>query len=423
MEEVLGYETEQASPQEALQTAEEMRLLRLQTEVLIEEIRLMRQALQPSAEPAAEEAPPEEAPPRAPAPAPEAQAPPGLRQTGFPPVPASPVPQPLRSRGEAFEQQQAPPAAAAAAGPGATVRLVSAGFETGNAADFIVDGQRIELSGEWGRRGVNAVAIDPGTGQVLSRKVYDIWGNPAVENAQLAADLNGLSDGVVVLVALKDSGMENLEPATIQALQEVGSTISAPLGVREGYVLVGSKGGTALAESRGPRAEVEAVLPCAVELPTGPPPAPAAKAPPPSPFAAPAQTAGGPQAPAFPFAAPAQPAGVGQVPPPSPFAAPAQPARVPQAPPPPFAAPARPAAAPQAVPRPPPPQQQSPLPPFPVAPQPQAVGGQGGVTFSDAVAEQEADEQGEDWQEVVLMLERLQEKIQAKRLAGQRPSS
>ena len=61
------------------------------------------------------------------------------------------------------------------------------------------------------RRGLNVVVIDIAMGQILSAKTYDIWGNPVEENRRLAKDFRGIEEDNVVLVALKDSGLENLD--------------------------------------------------------------------------------------------------------------------------------------------------------------------------------------------------------------------
>jgi hypothetical protein len=236
---------------------------------------------------------------------------------------------------------------------------VSAGFDQGSLAQIYLRGRRIRTVGEAKGRGVHVVTVDPDVGQVLSAKSYDIWGNPQVENAQLSTDLNALSDGIVVLVALQDSGMENLDMKAIYALQDVGSTIERPLRMREAYALIGVKGGSALAESSGPRAEIEAEIPCEVSD------APPQQAPP--------RVAAAPPVPPPPMPPPPPP-------PRQPAPQPAPPAYVP----PPAAAPAT----------------------SPVQ-EPQE-------TISDGAS---ASAQGQSWQEVVLMLDKLQEKIRAKRLA------
>jgi len=173
----------------------------------------------------------------------------------------------------------ASPAPPRSPGTATSVRVVSAGYEDGNAADFYFDGRSFEITGASERRGLNVVIVDPSTEKVLSGKSYDIWGNPAAENLRLAADLRGLPEGQIVLVALKDSGLENIDNPALYALQGVGATIARPLGMREGYALIGIKGGRALAENQGPRVELEATLPCSVEAATGAPPRPPAAAP------------------------------------------------------------------------------------------------------------------------------------------------
>lgn len=365
MDEVFGR-TEPASPEDVEALVAEQRLLREQLALAAEEIRLLREALQTPA-PSTAEAPaatpssfpaapaPEPAPspvqrpaaaptssfPTAPAPAPEPR--PIVQPTDFPPVPTAAIP----------EQPETP------AGPTTEARVVSAGFDQGSLAQIYLGARRIRTVGEAKGRGVHVVTVDPDAGQVLSAKSYDTWGNPQVENTQLATDLNALSDGIIVLVALQDSGMENLDTKAIYALQDVGSTLTGPLRMREAYALIGVKGGSALAESSGSRAEIEAEIPCEVSD-------------------APPQQASPPVAAPPPMPPPTMP-------PPAP---PRQPA--PQPAPPAYAPPA-------AAPATPPVQE----------PQGTSSLGDGGTTGA----------QGQTWEEVVLMLDKLQDKIRAKRLA------
>lgn len=167
------------------------------------------------------------------------------------PAQQPPVPSPAPSR----VQQSAAPSG------GSLVRIASAGYESGNRADILVDDRLVPVPGVSDNRGLSVVAVDPTDGQVLTSRAYDIWADPFSNNRQLSADLGGLPDGTVVLIALKDSGMENLDTTGLSALQSVGSTLSAALGVREGYALIGSKGGVAFAEEKGAQVEVQAELP------------------------------------------------------------------------------------------------------------------------------------------------------------------
>ncbi|CAJ1414408.1 unnamed protein product [Effrenium voratum] len=147
-------------------------------------------------------------------------------------------------------------------------KVVSSTYRHGNRADFYVDGKKVALeSGKWQlheyqRRGFNVVTLDPDSQQIISAMSYDVSGSGNVAAAQLAADLNALPEGRVVLIAVRGSGMEALSGAAVRALGRVGAS-SAVSGGRsqEGYALIGIKGGEAAAERRGHHVEVEAKLP------------------------------------------------------------------------------------------------------------------------------------------------------------------
>jgi hypothetical protein len=274
--------------------------------------------------------------------------------------------------------------------------VISAGHGDGNDAAFYINGRKMDIRGQSSRRGMNVVTIDPATQQVTSRKTYDIWGDPATENTRLAADLRSLPDGRYVMVALKDSGGENLDSGVITALQSVGSTISGRLGVRQGYALIGIKGGSALAEEQGGRVEIEGELPCNVRHPPSlPPEAPA----PPPPMGMPnRQPPQGFSKPTWASASPAKPSVAPPAPPPAAAATAARRSTFPTA----------------ATPSPP-------APPNPTIRVPKLqVDPQGKVSFNGETVEREAadGEEPQTWQEVVLMLDKLQEKIKAKRLQG-----
>lgn len=186
----------------------------------------------------------------------------------------------------------AEPRAAAAAPPGAApagitkVVVVSAGYDSGDIADFFIDDQLIPITGPEARRGLNTVIVDPGTARITSARTYDLWGDPVAQNRQLVRDLEALPEGHVVLAALKDSGMEKLTMDAEDALEEVGASIDGRLGFRESYALIGIKGGKALAERRSTKMIlIDATLPFRVLPPMGS--SPAAPGPVPAPPRAP----------------------------------------------------------------------------------------------------------------------------------------
>ncbi|CAE7949353.1 Dnajb7 [Symbiodinium sp. KB8] len=139
--------------------------------------------------------------PPAVAPAPPPVAPPPAPPVAPPPAPAPPAP--AVSKAAAPTPPVASTATAAEPVTSTAARVVSAGWGDGNIADFFLNGRKIDIRGEAGRRGLNVVTIDPDTQQVMSRKTYDVWADPQTENTRLAADINSLPDGRVILVACK----------------------------------------------------------------------------------------------------------------------------------------------------------------------------------------------------------------------------
>ena len=66
----------------------------------------------------------------------------------------------------------------------------------------------------------------------------------------VVADLEALPSGHIVLAALRDSGMEKLSLADWKVLQDLGSMFTSGQR-RQGYALIGTKGGKAVAEAQG----------------------------------------------------------------------------------------------------------------------------------------------------------------------------
>jgi len=152
--------------------------------------------------------------------------------------------------------------------PRKIARIVSSAYRHGNRADFYLDGNRIPLENskwnmhEQNRRGINVVTIDADAQLVVSAMCYDTAGGGVVAGQQLAADLNALPEGRVVLIAVRGSGLEGLHAATLKALHRVGASATVSGGrPQEGYALIGSKGGQAVVERRGHIVEAEGKLP------------------------------------------------------------------------------------------------------------------------------------------------------------------
>lgn len=309
---------------------EQTKLLRQQTEILVQELRLLREALSedlldeddsevPVPEDVVAAENPPAATPAAQPPQPQVSAAPAVTELDGPgDLPSNPASnEPLTAarapQKSVLETAATQPAASPAVArpskptpkPGKTaVKVVSAGHAHGNSADFFVDDMQVPIMlGTAGRRGLNVVVIDPNTGRVLSGRSYDIWGNAKDENQRLAADLNALPEGHVVLAALKDSGMENLDSSSLAALRRLGAELEGRLAEREAYALIGVKDGEALAErnSRERMLLLEATLPFAMQQKISPPPPSRPRAPmPPQPAPPPSQPAPPPSQPASP---------------------------------------------------------------------------------------------------------------------------
>jgi len=141
-----------------------------------------------------------------------------------------------------------------------SVRVLSAGKADGNLADFQLDDQDIKSPAS--ERGINIVVIDPISQTVILKRAYDVWEQAPLANEILVADLDTVSPGHVLLVALKDSGMEYVSPDTWLKLREFGAEISVGH-FREGYALIGVKGSNrAISEKQGGRVEIKGVLDC-----------------------------------------------------------------------------------------------------------------------------------------------------------------
>lgn len=264
-----GVQEVTAATQARQELREETRQLRQALQSLVSELRLLRGELE--WEPEAPSVSTEEAsssvagsrgsPTSTPAP------PPLREQAAVPKQPAAaPTSAPAHhtSSGDASVARQKPP-------EGKTVvKVVSAGGDAGNIADFFLDDKKVPIGGMAGRRGMNVVVIDPYDAQVISAKAYDVWGNALDENRRFAKDIRALEEDYIVLVAVKDSGGENLDRESLHALESLGSTLEGRLQFRQGYALIGRKDGEAMAERNGPMVMAEATLPYAVRSPQSP---------------------------------------------------------------------------------------------------------------------------------------------------------
>mmetsp|Transcript_74922 Transcript_74922/g.132513 ORF Transcript_74922/g.132513 Transcript_74922/m.132513 type:complete len:494 (-) Transcript_74922:75-1556(-) len=126
------------------------------------------------------------------------------------------------------------------------VEIVSAGPAQKVASKILIDGQEIAFKPA---RGINLIAIDPATQQVVSNSTYDTYIAAEKENARLASDLYSLPTGQIVLVAVHDTGLEHLRQNALEALHHLGASVDGG-NFREGYAFIGRVGQQPVVEKR-----------------------------------------------------------------------------------------------------------------------------------------------------------------------------
>ncbi len=134
--------------------------------------------------------------------------------------------------------------------------VLSAGKPHGWTSSIVVNGQ--ELSPD--RRGYNLVALDPKTGALLARENFDTFLDRQA-SARLAAFIDRLPRGTLVVAAVKDEAAGQLTEAAVAALRRVGAKEDLRGRLFASHLVVGVKGaspGTAV-EAAGQR-RVEVVI-------------------------------------------------------------------------------------------------------------------------------------------------------------------
>ncbi len=119
-----------------------------------------------------------------------------------------------------------------------TIILTSAGFDDGNYASCSVDFKEYSLN----RRGHNVVVLAPGTNRVESRN-FDTYAARSESDA-LAAYINGLRTGSVIMIAIADDGSQSMTDSGRQALESIGSTKTGNVEFRDSWLLLTRKGGS-----------------------------------------------------------------------------------------------------------------------------------------------------------------------------------
>ncbi len=113
----------------------------------------------------------------------------------------------------------------------------SAGYADGNFTRILVgDAPAIQP-----RRGHNLVVVDPGTFKVEATRNFDTYADSSAAN-QMAALIEGLVAGKIVLAGIMDEGTVNMTERAFRALESIGSAQCRSVGVRSSWAIIGRKG-------------------------------------------------------------------------------------------------------------------------------------------------------------------------------------
>ena len=113
----------------------------------------------------------------------------------------------------------------------------SAGEEVGDFGHIYLNGWNVSLE----ETGYNMVALDPKTGVILDRRNFDTFASEA-ESRAMAAWVDSLADGTLVVVAVRDEASLNLTEDAVAALHGLGLEADLRGRFRWGHAAIGLKG-------------------------------------------------------------------------------------------------------------------------------------------------------------------------------------
>lgn len=117
-----------------------------------------------------------------------------------------------------------------------SLQITSAGYHDGNLCKFSI--QDKEIIGE---RGLNVVLINNVDGQIIEYAIYDTHLS-AEEAEDFARMVDAIVPGTIVVLAIRDDGIEKLTEAARLACESIGSKCIRQAQYRDSWCIIGRKG-------------------------------------------------------------------------------------------------------------------------------------------------------------------------------------
>ena len=97
-----------------------------------------------------------------------------------------------------------------------------------------------QMDASAGRAGVNVTLLEPDTGAILDKQGFDTTAN-AFESERLAAYLDGIEPGAIVLVATRGDAGAFISQAAVDGLGAVGASLDLATAQTQQFLEVGVK--------------------------------------------------------------------------------------------------------------------------------------------------------------------------------------
>ena len=125
---------------------------------------------------------------------------------------------------------------------GIEISAESAGLGAGNYATISVDGTTVDIPYTGYNRGLNVVILDKDSGVVVHAEIFDTSAQTNPRSDAFVNLIMSQPEGAVIVVAIKDEGVDHLSEAAKQACGSIGSALIRQVRHRGSWAIVGRKG-------------------------------------------------------------------------------------------------------------------------------------------------------------------------------------